>query len=168
LGYGIEPGSPTTNVYNGWNATFDSNGAVDIENLSATIPIAIPGGDYDVFSSGKTMNGNFFFDKQILDADNDGLANYDLKFLKDLTTSESNDPLTIVGSVGSHNNGNFVEAYAGINTLSAGGSEYALVPTADHPAVPEPAKVGLGAGLAAMALAGSRRRRSGKEAESGG
>ncbi len=30
IGYSIEPGSPTTNVYNGWNANFDSNGAVDM------------------------------------------------------------------------------------------------------------------------------------------
>ncbi len=155
IGYGIEPGSPTTNVYNGWNANFDSNGAVDIDNI---------GGPSDVFSSGKTMDGNFFFDKQILDADNDGLANYDLKFLTDLTTSELNDPLTIVGSVGSHNNGNFVEAYDGLFTATSGGNAYALVPTADHPAVPEPAVTGLALGV--LAGGWSLLRRRGRRGES--
>ena len=145
-------------VHNGWNTNFDSNGAVDIDNVSATNPSAIPGGDYDVFSSGKTMQGTYFIDKQILDAENDGLANYDLKFLTDLTTSELNDPLTIVGSVGSHNNGNFVEAYDGLFTATSGGNAYALVPTADHPAVPEPAVTGLALGVLAGGLSLLRRR----------
>ncbi|MCC5839717.1 MAG: hypothetical protein JJT96_06285 [Opitutales bacterium] len=154
-------------VYNGWNSVINSDLTVSLNNLSSTNPNAIPGGDYDQFSTGKNTTGFFFANKGLLNIDNnvDGQLNYDLVILDENGNSNHPNfasPLTKTGIVGSSLGGNFAEAYAGIDTFSAPGQAYALVPTDYHPQIPEPAAYA--SVLGALALAGvmyRRRRASG-------
>lgn len=147
IGYNISSGSQ---VGDGWFTTQNANGTVSYDNIG--------GRAADDFSTNKTLSGNFFAGSQLNDMDNDGLANYDLKFLDDLTTSELNNPLTIIGAIGANNGGYSIFADAGINSTGAIGNQYALVPTANYP-IPEPSTYALITGAAAGAGALIRRRR---------
>ena len=84
------------------------------------------------------------FDKQLLDTDNDGFANYSLVFASSLTSSEQNNPLTIVGTQGLYNEGSFAIAHTDESTYDSSGFTLALVPTENHPElIPEPSVTGL-------------------------
>jgi len=80
-GYSIESGSQ---VGNGWSSSLNADGTYSIGNLSSTNPSAIPGGDFDIFSDNKIMNGNYFFNNSLTDVNNDGNNDYQLKFWNDL------------------------------------------------------------------------------------
>lgn len=152
LGYNISNGSA---VKVGWSADFQTDGTIQF-----THGPGIPGGDFDVFSTGTTLTGNFFLHDSLLDADGDGNANYTLVFAGDLTVDELSDPLTIVGQIGVNNGGNSITAFAGAGSASASGEAYALVATESHPeAVPEPAASALILGLSFLSLALFRRQR---------
>lgn len=111
------------------------------------------------------MTGNYFFNTNLLDADNDGNANYTFHLLSDAQLMPNfSSPLTKTGIVGANNNGNFLEAETLLPApapayIGASGLQYALVPTDDHPAIPESKYVGLIGGLAALGAATYRRRK---------
>jgi len=141
----------TSQVQNGWNSSNNSDGTISIQQGQF-------GGED--FNTNKTMTGNYFFLKSLLDADGDGKDNYTFHLLSD-AQDEANfsSPLTKISNVGSNLNGNFLEAYAGIDAFSSSGQAYALVPTNDHPAIPEPAKLALYLGLGALITLVLRKRR---------
>jgi hypothetical protein len=151
LGYSITGGQ----VENGWNSSFNPDGTFGL-----THGPGLAGFDYDQFSDGKTMDGNFFFNTSLLDADGDGNNNYELKLFSDLTQAEINDSLTIAGVVGANNGGNSITAFDGLGSGSATGNQYALVATDYHPSIPEPASAaGVIGGLALVAAVAYNRMR---------
>lgn len=137
-------------------------------NADGTLSILKFGGDD--FSTGKTMTGNYYFNSALLDADNDGHANYTFHLLSAAQAMPNfSSPFTLTGVVGANLNGNFLEAETLLPApapayITVSGQAYALVPTDAHPAIPEPAA--FASGLGVMALAGvvlmRRRRRRGK------
>lgn len=149
FGYDID--SVLSQVKNGWNSNVNSDGTISLTNV---------GGPSDQFNTGKTMTGNYFFNKSLLDADNDGNPNYTFHLLSDAEGMPNfSSPLTKTGIVGSGlDSGHFLEAYFGIDTFSAPGQAYALVPTDFHPQIPEPRFFAVILSLFALSL-GLRKRR---------
>lgn len=127
FGYEIDP--ILSEVTNGWFPEVNADGTISIDRFSG-----------DQFNEGKTMTGNYFFNKNLLDADNDGNPNYTFHLLSDAEGMPNfSSPLTKTGIVGSNlDSGHMLEAYFGIDTFSAPGQQYALVPTDYHPQIPEP------------------------------
>lgn len=147
FGYDISSGD----VKNGWNADTNSDGTIGIQQ-----------GEFggEPFDTDKTMTGNYFFLKSLLDAENDGNDNYTFHLLSD-AQNEANfgSPLTKKSIVGSSLNNDFAQAEGqGASNFFAQGESYALVPTDFHPQIPEPSSYGLLLGLGALGGAVLRRR----------
>ena len=133
FGYNISSGSQ---VQGGWNSSVNGDGTISLSHIGGRPS------DYDQFNTDKTMTGNYFLNKSLLDADNDGNANYTFHLLSDAQSMPNfSSPLTKTGIVGSGlDSGDFLEAYTtGTSIFSTSGEAYALVPTDNHPAIPEPA-----------------------------
>lgn len=146
IGYDID--RQLSQISGGWNASVNPDGTIDISNVGN-----FPG--VDQFSTGQTMTGFYFINKSLLDADGDGNLNYTFVLLDEAGHFDHpnfSSPLTKTGVVGDNLNGNFAEAYTGdAFVYTSSGQAYALIPTDDHPQIPEPSAAG--AVLGALALA---------------
>jgi hypothetical protein len=148
VGYNISSGSQ---VQNNWFTEVNSDSTISLDHF---------GGENN-FNTDKTMTGNYFFLKDLLDADGDGKDNYTFHLLSDAELMPNfSSPLTKQSIVGSSLDGDFLQAYtieAG-DPFAAQGQAYALVPTDYHPQIPEPSRLALFLGLGTILTVFARKR----------